>query len=261
MIRRDFTISDPHKLVDREEYSVFEWARLYIDLHPAVVSMDRTVAGQEDRLRYLGVIPWPSITPGSIPGGPAGPGREWAVDTTSHYAATYAVYQELADDIQSGRLEPKRRVYLEDRRGELDPTLCVLSAGPILKIARRRGDGGEFIRLLLAKPRQPNAPVEPAHQATAEGKLVKKPRGRRGRRKGSGEIDDTAPIGEMLRLLASGEAKTVWEAAGKVAGSAPGQSLDATRRRIYRKFCDLYGTDPPQGKTWSDIECELNAIQ
>ena len=96
---------------------------------------------------------------------------------------------------------------------------------------------------------------------TAEGKLVKKPRGRRGRRKGSGEIDDNAPIAEMLRLLASGEAKTVWDAAGKVPGSAPGQSLDATRRRIYRKFRDLYGTDSPQGKTWSDIECELNAIQ
>ena len=149
MIRRDFTISDPHKLVDREEYSVFEWARLYIDLDPAVASMDRTVTGQEDRLRYLGVIPWPSITPGSIPGGPAGRGREWAVDTTSHYAVTYAVYQELADDIQTGLLEPKRRVYLEDRRGELDPTLCVLDAEPILEIAKRWGDYGETIRRLL----------------------------------------------------------------------------------------------------------------
>jgi hypothetical protein len=206
MIRREFTISDPHKYAAREQYSVFEWARLYIDLHPAVVSMDRTIACQEDRLRYLGLIPWPGITPGSIPGGSPAPGRDWAVDTTTHYAITYAVYQELADEIQCGRLEPKKRVYLEDRPGELDPTLCVLDAGPILRIARRRGDGGEVIRLLLAKPRQPNAPVEPADHATAEGKLVKKPRGRGGRRKGSGEIDDTAPIAEMLRLLASGEA-------------------------------------------------------
>src|SRR5215472_16732320 len=106
MIRREFTISDSHQFAARDEYSVFEWARLYIDLHPAVASMDRTVAGQEDRLRYLGVIPWLGITPGSIRGGPVAPGLDWAVDTTAHYAITCAVYQELADDIQSGRLEP-----------------------------------------------------------------------------------------------------------------------------------------------------------
>src|SRR5215472_9849728 len=122
MIRREFTISDSHQFAARDEYSVFEWARLYIDLHPAVASMDRTVAGQEDRLRYLGVIPWPQMTPGSIPGGPGAPGRDWAVDTAAHYGITSAVYQELAEYIQTGRLESKRRVYLDDRPGELDPT-------------------------------------------------------------------------------------------------------------------------------------------
>lgn len=259
MIRREFTISDPQGFAARKEYSVFEWVRLYIDLDPRIASMDRTVAGQEDRLRYLGVIPWPSITPGSIPGGSPAPGREWAVDTTTHYAITCAVYQELADDIKSGRLEPKRRVYLDDRRGKLDPTLCVLDAEPILKIARRREDGGEFIRLLLAKPGQPTAPVEAPEQPTAEEELVPKSRGHGGRRKGSGEIDDTAPKAEMIRLLASGEAKTAWEAAGKVAGSAPGQSFCSTRTRIYGKFRGQYGVDPPLGKTWSDIARELNS--
>jgi hypothetical protein len=179
MIRREFTISDPHEFAAREVYSVFEWVRLYIDLHPVVASMDRTVAGQEERLRYLGVIPSPQITPGSIPGGPRiltkAQGKcaritrhirasrkestrgSWAVDTAAHYGMTSAVYQELAEDIQTGRLEPKRRVYLDDRRGELDPTLCVLDAVPILKIAERRGDGGVIIRKLLAERRQPVA--------------------------------------------------------------------------------------------------------
>jgi len=156
MIRREFTISDSLQFAARDEYSVFEWARLYIDLHPAVASMDRTVAGQEDRLRYLGVIPWPQMTPGSIPGGPGAPGRDWAVDTAAHYGITSAVYQELAEDIQTGRLESKRRVYLDDRPGELDPTLCVLDAEPILDIAERRGDGGEIIqKLLIAREVRP----------------------------------------------------------------------------------------------------------
>jgi hypothetical protein len=260
MIRREFAISDPHKFVAGEEYSVFEWARLYIDLHPAVASMDRTVAGQEDRLRYLGAIPWPLITPGSIPAGPRACGGDWVVDTTAHYAITYAVYQELADDIQTGRLEPKRRVYLEDRQGVLDPTLCVLDAGPILKIARRRGDGGEVIQKLLAERRQPTAPVEHAETAIAERKLVPKSRGHGGRREGSGAFDDTAPITEMLQLLASEKATSAWDAATKVAKSMPSHSLEATTSRIYRKFRDRYGTDPPPGKTWSDIEHELDSI-
>jgi hypothetical protein len=71
------------------------------------------------------------------------------VDTTAHYRVANAVYQELATAIQKGSLEPKRRAYLEDRPGELDPTLCVLEAGLILAIAERRGDYGETIRRLL----------------------------------------------------------------------------------------------------------------
>jgi hypothetical protein len=170
MIRRDVAISDPHKFLVGEEYSVFEWVRLYIDLHPTVASMDRTVAGQQDRLRCLGVILWPRITPGSIPGGPRATGYDWMVDTTAHYAITCAVCQELAEDIRTGR-EPKRRVYLEDRQGVLDPTLCVLDAEPILDIAKRRGDGGEIIQKLLAERSQPAGPVERPEQATAERKL------------------------------------------------------------------------------------------
>src|SRR5207248_8855752 len=117
-------------------------------------------------------------------------GQDFEVDTRKHYRSTNAVYQELATAIHTGSLEPKRRAYLEDRPGELDPTLCVLEAAPILAIAERRGDGGEVIQKLLAEGRQPAAPVERAEQATAERKLVKNLRGRGGRRENSGARDD-----------------------------------------------------------------------
>jgi hypothetical protein len=255
MIRREVAIGPDYQVPD--ELPVFDWCMIYTDRHPGVASHYPNVAGQTERLLHLGAMP--PLVSGPITATVAG--QDFDVVMWEHYWIANKVYQELADDIHARRLEPKRRAYLEDRPGELDPTLCVLEAAPILAIAERGGDGGEVIRLLLAKARQPAAPVEPAEQATAEGQLVKKSQGRGGRRKGSGTIDDTAPIAEMLRLLALGEAKTVWDAAGKVAGSAPGQSFEAARRRISRKFRDQNGTDPPQEKTWSDIERELNSIQ
>ena len=102
---------------------------------------------------------------------------------SAHYRIANAVYQELATAIQTGSLEPKRRTYLEDRPDELDPTLCVLEAAPILAIAERRGDGGERIQKLLAERRQTAAPVERAEQATAERRPVQKSGGRGGRRR------------------------------------------------------------------------------
>jgi hypothetical protein len=78
--------------------------------------------------------------------------------------------------------------------------------------------------------------------------------------KGSGEIDDTAPIAKMLQLLADEEARNVHDAAAQVAKSMAGHSLGANKKRIYGKFRSRYGTDPPEGKTWMDIQHELNSI-
>jgi hypothetical protein len=244
----DFTVGD--------ERTVYEWCMIYSDRHPGVATLHATTAHQKDRLLHLGAIatllagPFIAVTPA----------RHFEVDTTAHYRISNAVYQELATAIQTGSLEPKRRAYLEDGPGQLDPTLCVLEATPILAIAERRGDGGEVIQKLLAERRQPAATVEPAEQATAERKLVKKSRGRGGRRVNSGARDDAAPIAKMLQLLASEKATSVWDAATKVAKSMQGHALEANTRRIYRKFRERYGTDPPPGKIWSDIEHELNSI-
>jgi hypothetical protein len=127
------------------ELTVYEWCMIYTDRDPRVVSQYPDVAGQKGRLQYLG-----SIAP--LVSGPmtaAVAGQDFEVDVRAHYRIANAVYQELAKVIQTGELRPKRRAYLEDRPGELDPTLCVLDGAAILEIAERRGDGGQVIRKLL----------------------------------------------------------------------------------------------------------------
>jgi len=64
----------------------------------------------------------------------------------------------------------------------------------------------------------------------------------------------------MLRLLAEGQALSVHAAARTVAESAAASNhsrvADVTRLR--RKFVKAYGADPPEGKTWRDIEHQPN---
>jgi hypothetical protein len=140
--------------VVRDEHSVYEWCMIYTDRDPRSASLYPYAAGQKERLQYLGAIA--PLLSGPITVTRAG--KDYYLDTRQHYRIANAVYQELANDIQTGAREPKRRAYLEDRPGELDPTLCVLEVAPILAIAERRGDGGEIIRKLVAdwvKKRRP----------------------------------------------------------------------------------------------------------
>ena len=82
---------------------------------------------------------------------------------------------------------------------------------------------------------------------------------RGGRKKGSGAIDDAPWLRAMLDLLVNGQAPSVHDAAGKIAASMPGtsQSRDADINRLRRKFAKVYGTKPPEGKTWGDVAVEL----
>jgi hypothetical protein len=84
--------------------------------------------------------------------------------------------------------------------------------------------------------------------------------GRRGRKPGSGEIDDEDNIKKILRLLATGAAPSVYAAARQVVRELPGmQSIDSAQRRLSRKFCKRFGTDPPPERSWVDVERELNS--
>lgn len=103
------------------------------------------------------------------------------------------------------------------------------------------------------------APGEPLAPASDAGATRAAP-GSRGRKKGSGSIDDRENLRAMLRLLASGEAHSVHDAARNIAGSIvrSSQSRDADISRLRRKFARDHGTEPPAGKTWSDVAAELN---
>jgi hypothetical protein len=88
-------------------------------------------------------------------------------------------------------------------------------------------------------------------------------RGKRGRKRGSGEIDDRKPLEDMLRLFAAGRTNAMRDAARQVADGATGNSLDSKLARLAGKFSKRFGAEPPDGKTWANVletyEIELKA--
>jgi hypothetical protein len=141
------------------EHTVFEWCMVYSGRHPGFAPKDATVADRRQRLLSLGAI-GPNIS---------GPVLELTTlethwDDRARHRIANAAFQELAEAIQTGRLE-LRRVYLDDRPGELDLTLCVIGKGPVLSIARRRRDYGQCIGALLARADAPEQ-QPPAQQNT-----------------------------------------------------------------------------------------------
>jgi hypothetical protein len=100
--------------------------------------------------------------------------------------------------------------------------------------------------------------AEPTSEVSAAGSTAKSTPGRRGRKPGSGMIDDNAAVCAMVHYLAVG-APSIYAAADKAAQDATGQSHESTQRRLARKFRERLGSEPPKGKTWTDIEHELNS--
>jgi hypothetical protein len=77
---------------------------------------------------------------------------------------------------------------------------------------------------------------------------------KRGRKPGSGTMDDSAALRRMLHLLATGTAPSVLAAAKTVAAEKrPSHSADADIARLRKKFATRWRTEPPQGQTWADV--------
>jgi hypothetical protein len=181
------------------------------------------------------------------------------------------VYREVARDIECGRITPLKLAYCSDKPDKLDPTRCLIDVAPVLAIARRRNDGGRYIaaKLLAGANDETAAAVslntdpQPAAQTipvgdneldnlVAVGVAEPKTRaGKRGRKPGSGRIDDEPSLAKMLHLLATEEVASVWAAAGQFA-----DGHDSTQSRLSAKFSDKWGTEPLPGKTWN-IEGDL----
>ena len=86
-----------------------------------------------------------------------------------------------------------------------------------------------------------------------------KKKGEPGRKDGSGALNDDPHLLEMLRRLSIKDAVSVRNAAVKVQPDAPGASPEATIKRLTKKFSDKFGTEPPPGKTWADVEREYKS--
>jgi hypothetical protein len=95
-------------------------------------------------------------------------------DDPAIYRTSNAVYQELAEGVTTRRLDAVRR-YCDDRPKELDFTLCIIDAAPVLAIARRRKDYGQYIAALLArtpaKPASKSTPLPPVEGAGSDEEL------------------------------------------------------------------------------------------
>jgi hypothetical protein len=84
--------------------------------------------------------------------------------------------------------------------------------------------------------------------------------GARGRKPGSGRINDEERLLSMLHLLATSKVLSVLAAAKAIAATIErGQSVNANVARLRRKFAKKWGTSPrPPSKTWADVERELH---
>jgi hypothetical protein len=136
--------------------------------------------------------------------------------------------------------EPKGWAFIRFSEGDLLD---------LIEDTRRRREASETAAPHLAASSATNAPI------------IGQTQRRGGRKKGSGSIDDTERVRAMLSLLASGQARSVHEAARKVAERMVGssQSREADTARLRLKFAKDHGTEAPAGMTWADVAGELNA--
>jgi hypothetical protein len=169
------------------EHTVFDWCMIYTNRHPRAFlgddSRTATARCRDIRLTLLGAQG--SNEPGLRPHPTEADKGVW--DDRATYRTCNALYQELAQGIS--RIDAKK-VYLDDRPSELDPTLCIIGSDPVLAIARRNEDFSLYIAALLARTH--TAPAT----ATAEG-LPGKPRDASPSDEG-GETDSKALRGEAL---------------------------------------------------------------
>jgi len=101
-------------------------------------------------------------------------------------------------------------------------------------------------------------PLHPSQAPTLENAHHVR-RGSAGRKPGSGSSNDEAALREMLNLLAAGREPSVLAAAKAVAKARkPNQSVNAEVGRLRRKFAKRWGTKPPEGETWPDVEHQLD---
>jgi hypothetical protein len=106
----------------------------------------------------------------------------------------------------------------------------------------------------LPRSQARNPKIEIAEPQVADAGAPEK--GRPGRKRGSGSLDDDNVLLEMLWLLADGKAASVHAAARCVVDLGVAKittSAESVVTRLRGKFAARFGTELPLGKTWSDV--------
>ena len=106
----------------------------------------------------------------------------------------------------------------------------------------------------LAQSKEPTAPPATSSVETAVDETARPRSSTRGRKPGSGSIDDRQKMNDMLHFLATSAALSVWSAAGQYS-----ENNESTQRRLHRKFKGWQGLSPAPGKTWKDVVDKLKA--
>jgi hypothetical protein len=184
---RRFVIGDRH--------TAYEWAMIYSDRHPQ--PRETHGANVEDmRVRevFLGARSTASMN---------GRGPQ---SRLARRKIARDFYREIVEDIAAGRIIPLKRVYCADDPDRLDTTQCIIARADVLAIARRRLDGGQYIKTLMAK-----------HSALAESTDPDQPA-------------QPAPETKLRRWVASADINRWWQAFR--------QECDANRLRPSAKTCE-----------------------
>jgi hypothetical protein len=141
---------DPHNGIFRsrfvigDEHTAYEWAMIYADRHPAPwETSGGTIADMKHRETWLGAR-----------GG--GNSRR-----PRRHKIAGEVYHELVEEIRAGRITPRKRVYCTDQPSEPDPTQFVIAACDVLNLAKRRNDGGWYIKKMKAAADNAGRPLFP----------------------------------------------------------------------------------------------------
>ena len=109
---------------------------------------------------------------------------------------------------------------------------------------------------------QPESHEKQPRSEVPEPITVAPPKGRRGRKPGSGSFDDDQALREMLQLLGDNKAASVNAAARQIVTSGKVKKTgtdESAAKRLGEKFASRFGREPPRCKTWTDVALKLQS--
>ena len=133
-----------------DRHTVFEWCMIYTNDHPAGTCVffpdyDHSSPRLEDRHTRLQILGAAGSPPYDAYRKPMG------IPNNAKEQIRNSFYRELESAIGRGQITPLVAAYCDDDPDVFDATRCLIDAEPVLELARRRRDAGQYILALLAR--------------------------------------------------------------------------------------------------------------